>query len=104
MIVARHSGRDAGIQSQGCETVDYRAYKIKHLCNRQITVHGSGLRHPGRNDGVLAKMKIADTALCRVANLCFLCIVCRTGRMNKINYSVFMLKSNLMLSLHAFFY
>ena len=38
MIVVRHSGRDAGIQSQRCEA--YRAYKIKHLCNRQITVHG----------------------------------------------------------------
>ena len=32
MIVDRHSGRDAGIQSQGCETVGYRLYKIKHLC------------------------------------------------------------------------
>ena len=59
MVVARHSGRDAGIQSQGCETVDYRVYKIKHLRNRKVTVHGSGFRHPGRNDGVLAKMRIA---------------------------------------------
>jgi len=38
--------------------VDYLVYKIKHLCNRQITVHGSGFRHPGRNDGVLVKMRI----------------------------------------------
>jgi len=46
MMVARHSDWDAGIQSQGCETVDYRVYKIRHLCTRQPTVHGSGFQHP----------------------------------------------------------
>ena len=59
MIVARHSGRDAGIQSQGCETVDYRVYKNQTLV--QSTNYRPWLWIPAsrRNDGVLAKMRIA---------------------------------------------
>ena len=31
-----HSCGEAGTQSQGCETVNYRAYKIIHMWNRQV--------------------------------------------------------------------
>jgi len=58
MIVVCHSGRDAGIQSQGCKTTGCHVALIKHLSNRELTVHGPGFRHPGRNDGVLAKLRI----------------------------------------------
>ena len=33
---------------------------IKDLCNRQVTVHGTGFWHPCQNDGIFAKMKIAE--------------------------------------------
>jgi len=59
MIVARHSCRDDGIQSQGRETAGWHITWIRHLRNRKVTVHGSRFRHPGRNDVVLAKMRIA---------------------------------------------
>ena len=35
-----HSCGEAGTQSQGCKTVNYLARKIKHMWNRQVTVHG----------------------------------------------------------------
>ena len=37
---------------------------IKDLCNRQVTVHGTGFWHPCQNDGIFAKMRIADAVRC----------------------------------------
>jgi hypothetical protein len=51
IIQARHSGMDAGIQSQGCETSGLHFCSIKRLCSGQVTVHGTGFWHPCRNDG-----------------------------------------------------
>ena len=43
MIVARHSGQDAEIQSQGCETADCRVYKIKtYSFNESVGVGFNG--------------------------------------------------------------
>jgi len=41
---------DAGIQSQGCESSGRHQAFFKYLRNRQVTVHGTGFRHPCRND------------------------------------------------------
>ena len=32
---------------------------IKDLCNRQVTVHGTGFWHPCQNDGIFAKLRMA---------------------------------------------
>ena len=36
---------------------------IKDLCNRQVTVHGTGFWHPCQNDGIFAKMRIAVASM-----------------------------------------
>jgi hypothetical protein len=54
----RHSGRDAGIQSHGCESIGLAFALIKRLYSCQVTVpfgyaqdrHGAGYRHPCRYD------------------------------------------------------
>ena len=44
---------------QGWQTMVYVVGLIKDLCNRQVTVHGTGFWHPCQNDGIFAKMRIA---------------------------------------------
>ena len=42
--IDRHSCREAGIQSHGRETRICHRCPINHLCNRRITLHGTGFR------------------------------------------------------------
>ena len=51
MPTARHSGMDAGIQAQGCESSQILSASNQRIRMRKITVHGTGYRHPCRYDG-----------------------------------------------------
>jgi hypothetical protein len=48
----------AGIQSQGGESTRWRRSSIKHLRNLHVTVHGTGFRHPCRNDEPFSFMRL----------------------------------------------
>ena len=50
----RHTGMDAGIQSQGCESTDLHFCSIKHLCRFHVTIPSTRFRHPCRNDGTFS--------------------------------------------------
>ncbi len=49
MPTARHSGMDAGIQAQGCESSQTSA-PLKNVRGSKVTVHGTGYRHPCQYD------------------------------------------------------
>ena len=47
MQEARYYGMDAKIQRPGkAQTLGYYIAKKKHMYNSQVTVHGTGFRHP----------------------------------------------------------
>jgi len=48
--LARHSGRDAGIQAQGCESSQPSRASKQRMRFQKVTVHGAGYRHPCRYD------------------------------------------------------
>ena len=69
--MARHSGMDAGIQRPWMANLNLRrAFAVGLKFHVLVT----GFRHPCRNDGVLAKMRIADQITSDVENAALLWI------------------------------